>query len=152
MFKIKLTDGEISVPKNLLLKHSVFFAEAVNIDDDDDDKTINLTKEKNITVNTFNKIIEFLQYYDANPYPEISKPLRSNKISDHVPQWYASFLNDLNKQEIAKNYIPASNLLQIDKLLQLLCAFLAADFKGKDNDELKKTIKEYGYTEKQSVS
>ena len=47
----------------------------------------------NIKKSVLNKIIEFCEHIDANPPPEIEKPLRSNSLSDVVSPWYATFID-----------------------------------------------------------
>jgi len=82
------------------------------------------------------KIIEYCTYINANPPPEIDKPLRSNNLADVVSEWYASFVN--LDQEVLFELILAANFMDIKSLLELSCAKVASLIKGMTIPETRK--------------
>lgn len=68
------------------------------------------------------KIIEFCQYYYTKPYKKLNKPLKSNKLEENIDDiWYVNYVD--NENEVFLRYLlNAANYLQMDSLIELLCA------------------------------
>ena len=70
--------------------------------------------------------------------PEIEKPLRSNNLSEIVPEWDAKFVDI--EQEVLFELILAANYMDIKSLLDLTCAKVASMIKGKTPEQIRKTF------------
>jgi S-phase kinase-associated protein 1 len=138
-FKIKINDKTYIVNSELI-KYSKYLNELTTcqgeFNSDNSDKEILLDS---ITNFVFEKIIDFLNYYHKEPYGEIPKPLISNNLEKYVSEWYLSFLDKLNIDQLFE-IIKASNFLEIDSLLNLTCAKVASDLKGKTVEEIRETF------------
>jgi S-phase kinase-associated protein 1 len=122
-----------------IIKISKLVKSLLDIDIDIDIDDIQEIPLPNINSNILTKIIEFLKYYNTNPLKEIEKPLKSNNITDIVSdKWYADYINIDN--EIVFDITIAANYMDIQPLLDLGCAFIAASIKGKTAEELKTTF------------
>eukprot|EP00604_Paraphysomonas_vestita_P003040 CAMPEP_0174821710 /NCGR_PEP_ID=MMETSP1107-20130205/9212_1 /TAXON_ID=36770 /ORGANISM="Paraphysomonas vestita, Strain GFlagA" /LENGTH=130 /DNA_ID=CAMNT_0016039031 /DNA_START=148 /DNA_END=540 /DNA_ORIENTATION=- len=89
----------------------------------------------NVTSEVLSKIIEFLNHFAANSFNPIEKPLKFQKLIDMVPEWYVQFI-DLPHEKLA-GLAAAANYLDIRPLLDLVCAALAIQIKGKTPDEIR---------------
>ena len=88
MIKLSTMDGEeVTVEKDIICK-SILVKGIV--EDSGVEDAIPLQSVKKATLD---KIIEYCTYINANPPPEIDKPLRSNNLADVVSEWYAGFVN-----------------------------------------------------------
>lgn len=96
---------------------------------------------------TFKKVKDFLEHYHEDPYPEIKKPIRSDKLSDIIQPWYAQFI-DLDDNQLLK-IIMAANFMHIQALLDLGCAQVASSIKGKSPEEIRSI---FGITDNNSES
>lgn len=105
----------------------------IDIDEPGQELPINNVKGK-----VLEKVIEFCTHHVNSPLPEIEKPLRSNKMSDIVPEWDAKFI-DVDK-EFLMEIILAANFMDIPSLMELGCATVASMIKGKDPEEIRKTF------------
>jgi len=72
----------------------------------------------------------------GNPQPEIAKPIKSNKMVDNLGtefKWDAEYIDGVHAGGSLRihNLVLAANYLQMDPLLDLGCAKIAAILKGK---------------------
>lgn len=81
------------------------------------------------------KVVEFMNHYNAEPMKEITKPIKSNNMSEVVQEWYANFVNV--DQELLFELILAANFMDIHPLLDLTCAKVASMVKGKESYEIR---------------
>ena len=84
---------------------------------------------------TLVKVIEFCEYHKENPLEDIEKPLRTNDLSQILSPWYFDFQNI--KIEELFELTNAANYLDIKPLLELTCASVAAQMKGKSIGEIR---------------
>jgi S-phase kinase-associated protein 1 len=70
-----------------------------------------------------------------DPMPTIEKPLKSKKMKDVVPEWYANYV-DIPRDDLYK-IISTSNRLDIQPLFDLGCAKFASMCMEKTLPELK---------------
>ncbi len=75
------------------------------------------------------KIVEFCKHHVDEPLPAIEKPLRSSVMAEIVPEWDAAFVNI--EEELLFEIILAANYMDIKPLLDLTCAKVAANIRGK---------------------
>jgi S-phase kinase-associated protein 1 len=85
---------------------------------------------------TLDKVIEFCTQYLQDPLPEIEKPLKTNKLSDVVPEFYGNYIESLEIEPLYQ-LILAANYLDIKELLELSCAQVAAHMRGKTIQEIR---------------
>ena len=106
------------------------------LDDREEDEEDEPVPIPNVKEETLNKVIIFCEKHIEDPLPEIEKPLRTNKLSDVVPEFYGKFIEEF---EVEKLYemILASNYLDIKDLLELACAQTAAIMRGKTIPEIR---------------
>lgn len=85
---------------------------------------------------TLNKIIEFCEHHNYTAPTHPKYPLQSNNISDALQDpWDVVYLQSLSKEQLIE-IILASNYLDIKSLLEICLAGLAANFKGKEIEEI----------------
>ena len=80
------------------------------------------------------KVIEFVQHHKIEPMTDITKPIKSNNMSEVVQEWYANFVKV--DQEVLFELILAANFMDIKPLLVLTCATIASMVKGKTSEEI----------------
>ena len=81
------------------------------------------------------KVLDFCTHYAAEPMPEILKPLKTDDIKTVVPQWYGNYIN-LDIEDLYQIII-AANYLEIQPLLDLGSAAVAAMMRGKSFDQIR---------------
>ena len=99
--------------------------------DDDDDESIPIPNVKEATLT---KVVEFCQHHLEDPLPEIEKPLKTNNLSDVVPEFYGNYI-DIEVEPLYE-LILAANYLDIRDLLELSCAKVASLMRGKTIPEI----------------
>ena len=84
------------------------------------------------------KIIEYCEHYEFNKKETtILQPLVSTVPSQFITDpWECEFICQFNEEELI-DMIIASNYLNIPALFELCCAKVAAEYKGKDFNEIK---------------
>lgn len=80
--------------------------------------------------------MEFIKHHAEDPLPEIEKPLKTNKLSDVVPEWYGKFIEEMDIDTLYE-VILAANYLNVKDLLELGCAQVAALMRGKTIPEIR---------------
>ena len=104
------------------------------IDEDQDDDEAQEIPLPNVKSAILSKLIEFMNHYKADPMTEITKPIKSNIMSEVVQEWYANFVN-VDQEELFE-LILAANFMDIRPLLDLTCATIASMVKGKTSTEI----------------
>ncbi len=103
-------------------------------DEDDELQSIPIPMVKG---SVLSKVIEFMQHMNVEVMTTIEKPLRSNKMSDLVQEWYANFIN-CNDRDLVVEYLKAADFLHVQPLLDLAAAEIGRWFKGKTPDEIRR--------------
>ncbi len=94
-----------------------------------------VTFNVDICYSTLRKIIDYLEYHSVNPpTPEIPKPVPDKGLSGIINEWDLNFVNIDRPQLI--DVVNASNYLDIKPLVELSCAQIAFNLKGKTNEEI----------------
>ena len=84
---------------------------------------------------TMEKVIVFMEHMAEHDPPEIEKPLPSTDFSQVVGAWYADYVNIETEKLFA--LVLAANYLDIKPLLELSCAKVASDIKGRSVPEIR---------------
>ena len=108
------------------------------ISDDDDDEEQQEIPLPNVKSQSLGKVIEFCKHYIEEQMNEIEKPLKSANMNEVVQEWYANFINV--EQEVLFELILAANYMDIKPLLDLTCATVASEIKGKTPEEIRQTF------------
>ena len=128
------TEGDkFEVPKNIA-KQSKLVETMVDDDDDDDHEIPIVNVESKVLV----KVIAFMKHYDKEEMKEIQKPLTKNNIEELVQPFYADYV-DIDQDALFK-LIMAANYMNVPPLLDLTCAKVASQIKGKSPEEIRKTF------------
>lgn len=87
------------------------------------------------------RVIEFFHYTAAHPdeCKDIEKPLKSSNLAEVVSKWQADWIDALAQDELFE-VILAANYLDASYLLQLACARIAAEMKGKTPEQIRTTF------------
>lgn len=88
--------------------------------DDQDDKSEPVAIP-NVSKAILERTMEFIKHHAEDPLPEIEKPLKTNKLSDVVPEWYGKFIEEMDIDTLYE-VILAANYLNVKDLLELGCA------------------------------
>ena len=102
------------------------------IEDSGTDEDIPLTQ---VDKPTMEKVIVFMERMAEHTPPEIEKPLSSTDLSQVVEAWYADYVNV--ETEKLFEVVMAANYLDIKPLLELSCAKVASQIKGKSIPEIR---------------
>ena len=89
----------------------------------------------NVTKEILARVTDFIKHHLEDPLPEIEKPLKTNKLSDVIPEWYGKFIDDMDVDTLYE-VILAANYLNVKDLLELGCAQVAALMRGKTIQEI----------------
>ena len=120
--KLKSSDGKVFEVNEKILNTSKFFKELIiDYPQPDQEITINQVDGKNLE-----KIIEFLKHYENEKPKEIPKPLPNNDLKSILSEWDYNYINPLSIADLI-DLINASNFLNIDDLVALTAAKLAAE-------------------------
>ena len=102
---------------------------------------------KNIKGNIMEKIKEYLMHYENEEPQEIIIPLKSNNFSECVNTWDYNFLG--NDFDIVLELLTAANYLDIKPLYELISAFLGANIRGINSNNIFKDFEIDELTEKE---
>ncbi len=102
--------------------------------DDQDDKDEPITLP-NVSRKILEKCMEFIKHHEEDPLPEIEKPLKTNKLSDVVPEFYGQYIEGMDIETLYETIL-AANYLNIRDLLELGSAQVAALMRGKSIEEI----------------
>jgi S-phase kinase-associated protein 1 len=130
------TEGDkFEVPKNIAKQSKLVESMVDDDDDDDDDHEIPIVNVKN---KVLVKVIAFMKHYDKEEMKEIEKPLTKNNIEELVQPFYADYVNV--DQDALFELIMAANYMNVPPLLDLTCAKVASQIKGKSPEEIRATF------------
>lgn len=106
------------------------------IQDYSEDTDIPIT---DITGTSLSKIVEWLVHWRDSEPKEILKPLPTADFKYYTEEWNVEWIYKLSLEE---NYdiIVAANYMDIKQLLDLACARIAIEFKGKTIEEIRETF------------
>ena len=90
-----------------------------------------------INKSTLEKVIVFCEHMKDNQPPEIDKPLSHSDMGQVVDAWHAEYI-DIDTQEALFELVMAANYLDVKPLLELSCAKVASQIKGKSIPEIRK--------------
>lgn len=82
------------------------------------------------------KVFEYLEHYKESDPKEIPRPLPSADMATVCSEWDIKFLSDLELDSVF-DVINAANYLDVKPLLDLTCAKIASEMKGKTADEIR---------------
>ena len=88
-----------------------------------------------ISSQTIEKIINYLNHFDGNPPKEISKPLYITDMKKITDAYSADFVDKLTIEELV-DIISAAHYMKIYPLLDLCCAKMVALCKGKSEEDI----------------
>ena len=85
------------------------------------------------------QIIEYCRHYEFKKLQTtIQHPLPSNDPAEFIEdEWERNFISQFSEEELI-DMIQATNFMNIPALFELCCAKVAAEYKGKDFNEIKK--------------
>ena len=114
------------------------------IDDDDnmdvDDDEVQEVPLINVSSSDLMTVLEFCKYHSENgPMPEIEKPLTDTDLKKVVSEWDGTFIQALDQEKLFA-IILAANYMDIKSLLDLACAQVATQIKGKTPEEIRQTF------------
>jgi S-phase kinase-associated protein 1 len=103
-------------------------------DDNDHETTSGIIKVPllNVSTRVLQQVLDFCtHYHTVEAMPWIEKgPLRSTNLADLIPPWYATFVNDMDKEELFQLLL-AANYMNIEALLNLTGPAIASRIMGK---------------------
>ena len=130
--KIKSSDGKIFEIDEKILANSKFFKELINdYPEPDQEIPTNQVDGKNLE-----KIIEYLKHHEIEKPIAIPKPLPNNDLKSFLSEWDYNFINTLSIEE-AIDLINAANFLDIEDLMSLTAAKMAAYMMTGTTDEVR---------------
>ena len=91
----------------------------------------------NVDDTILHQILELCEHHFTEEMPKISKPIPDNKTSEDLfGTWYDSYLNKLSKDNLFK-IIMGANYMDIPEVMDICCARVACDLRGKTKNEIK---------------
>ena len=103
-----------------------------NVIEDFPDDEVQLT---NVNGQILDKVIEYLNHYENEEPKQIKEPLEG-EFKDCVDEWDCKFIDI--ELDLIFEIILAANYMNIESLLKLGCARVAAHCSGKKTEELRK--------------
>jgi len=139
---------KVEINKNLVMKYSKLIKNALEDDKETNELELNLydkllIKNEN-SVFYFNKIIDYLTYYNNHDAYEIEKPVKYTLKEANVPEWDEKFLemdtNNITNMRHIFNIYNIASYLEINQLFSLLAAAITVQFKYKSEVELEQYL------------
>lgn len=130
--KVVVSDGSEIELESKVARASTLIAQ---VWDDQEDKSEPVAIP-NVTREILAKVEEFIKKHLEDPLPEIEKPLKTNKLSDVIPEWYGQYIEGMDVDTLYE-VILAANYLNVKDLLELGCAQVAALMRGKTIQEIR---------------
>lgn len=130
-------DGEqFTVDKEVALQSALV---KTMLDEDEEEPTQEIPLP-NVSSKALVKIIEFCQYHHENgPMKEIEKPLTNTDLKVVVSEWDGTFIQSFEQEDLFE-LILAANFIDLQPLLDLACAQVATQIKGKTPEEIRQTF------------
>ena len=85
------------------------------------------------------KIKEYLEHYEILEPKEITQPLPKKDLRECIDSWDYEYINLEN--ETIFEIMMAANFMDIQPLLELTCAKIASEIKGKNEEEIRNLFK-----------
>lgn len=127
---------KIEVRRAPMMISSVISTLFEDSDVEDEDNEIPLPA---VTSDVLLRVINFCNRYHEEPFPKIKPPLRANKLSELVSDWYVEFMGV--EPEMISKLIVAASYMGIDPLTNLLVGYVALEMKSSTPEEFKKKFK-----------
>jgi len=130
-------DGEqFTVDKEVALQSALV---KTMLDEDEEEPTQEIPLP-NVSSKALTKVIEFCQYHHENgPMKEIEKPLTNTDLKVVVSEWDGTFIQSFEQEDLFE-LILAANFIDLQPLLDLACAQVATQIKGKTPEEIRQTF------------
>jgi len=90
---------------------------------------------KEVEGKTLKLIVDFLNHYQGVQPKELEKPLKSTILKEILDDWAYEFVEKLDVEDIT-NLTIGSNYMEIQSLLDLVCAKVAVMCKDKTDDQI----------------
>tara|TARA_B100001093_G_C26740249_1_gene976309 strand:- start:258 stop:782 length:525 start_codon:yes stop_codon:yes gene_type:complete len=130
-------DQEQFIVKKDVAMSSVLIQTMLDCDEENQELEIPLL---NVSSKALIKVLEFCQYHDENgPMKEIEKPLTDTDLKKVVSEWDGIFIQSFEQEDLFE-IILAANYMDIKPLLDLSCAQVATQIKGKTPEEIRQTF------------
>ena len=91
-----------------------------------------------VNYETLLKVKDYLDHYENSEPKEISQPLPKKDFIDCVDNWDYDYIN-INKEKIFEIML-AANFMDIQPLLDLTCAKIAAEIRGKNEEDIRRVF------------
>ena len=91
-----------------------------------------------VNYETLLKVKDYLDHYENLEPKEISQPLPKKDFIDCVDNWDYDYIN-INKEKIFEIML-AANFMDIQPLLDLTCAKIASEIRGKNEEDIRKVF------------
>lgn len=137
VYTIITSDAEKFILNEHEIKLSTLLTETFSGKDADTEITL-----ETVHSSTFKHVYSYLKHFSGDIQPkEIEKPIRSNNMKDNTDEWSAEFIDTIaNIRDDLYKLITASNFLNIQPLLLLACAKIAALVKATPIDKIKEVL------------
>jgi len=133
--KLKSNDGlEINLPKQNALLSNLIKNAIEDISNCEEALSIMEVDGKTLTL-----VVEYLNHFNGVPPSEIEKPLKSSVLKEIIDEWSADFIEKFDV-EVLVDLTVAANYMEIQCLLDLVCAKLASMCKDKSEEEIFSTF------------
>ena len=109
------------------------------ISENDDDEQIDDVPIPNVNTETLEKVLQFCNYHIENHMTQIPKPITSSDLQTIVGSAYGTFIQGFNQEQLFE-IIDAANFMDIQSLLDLACAQVATQIRGKTPEEIRATF------------
>lgn len=134
MYTLQSKEGELVMVSKSVVEMSQFLQAACEQHDQDDTIVIPLP---NVSTATLNQVVELCNHHQIDEFPHISKPLpQEDDMIELFGEWYDAFFHKITKEELF-DIVMAANYLDIQPLLKLCCARVAAKMRGKSTEQIK---------------
>ncbi len=132
MVTVQVSDGTMEIAKEIC-DMSKLMKEMMSEGDDND-----IIPLPNVKQETMIKVVEWCNYHQSHPLPEVQKPIASPDVKVVLKDfpWDAEFIN-IDDQETVFNLVLAANYLDIEPLLDLGCMRIACWLKNKKPEEVR---------------
>ena len=122
-------EGPLQVPKHLLTQSKLI---GEMLDPDCEEYPLPNIKSQILMAH----IVRFWEHHEGEQMPPVPLPLKSPNMEDATSKWYQDFITGF-PNEVVFELILAANYLDCKPLLDLSCAWIACQIKGKTPEEIR---------------
>lgn len=147
-------DTNIAIALSETLKMMGSFDEEANLTKEEQEMQRNISIPLPYESKLIEKVIEYCNYFATNPYRKLNKPLKSRDFHLNIDdQWYVAYIDRIlneNRNEdgkvgeqndvLLRYLLDFANYLQIDSLVELLCAKFGSMCYGKSIEDINKFL------------